>query len=233
MDERNNSEWRAGILPADDESGKASGTLALPFLNPFEAIQKHRHRLPHWQQGEAWQFVTWRLADSLPAEKLTQWRIKKEAWLLQNPEPWEPDREREFHRLFSERREQWLDAGHGCCALRNRDAAAIVEGALRFFDGMRYGLGPFVIMPNHVHVLFQPLAGWPLEGILHSWKSYTAKEVNKLLGTSGPIWQEDYWDQMVRSGEQWHAYRGYIERNPAKLKSGTFLVGVGTKASPV
>ncbi|MEQ8821431.1 MAG: transposase [Sumerlaeia bacterium] len=226
---------RSASVPLADnnETTPARETLALPFLDPFEAIQKHRHRLPHWQQGEAWQFVTWRLGDSLPSEKLKEWRLEKECWVLEHPEPWDPEEEKEHHRLFSERMERWLDAGHGCCALREKEAAAIVEGALRFFDGVRYGLGPFVIMPNHVHVLFQPMLGWPLEEILHSWKSFTAKEVNKLRGTEGPFWQKDYWDRMVRNEEQWHAYRSYIERNPVKLKAETFVLGVGTRKRPL
>ncbi len=207
--------------------------MTSPFLNPFEAIDAHRGRLPHWQQGEAWQFVTWRLADSLPARKLDQWRRERAGWLAEHPEPWEPEVEKEYHRLFSERVEHWLDAGHGCCALRERKAAAIVEGALRFFDGTRYAMGPFVIMPNHVHTLFQPLEGWALQEILHSWKSFTAKEVNKLRGTTGAFWQKEYWDRIVRSEEQWHAYRGYIERNPQGLRGGAFVLGVGSGDRPV
>src|SRR5690606_32183410 len=139
-----------------------SAKMTSPFLDPYEGIEKHRHRLPHWQQGEAWQFVTWRLADSLPWEKLREWQLKKEAWILQNPEPRPPEAEKEYHRLFSDRMEKWLDRGHGSCALRDQRAAAIVERALRHFDKERYALGPFVIMPNHVHVLFRPLIGFAL-----------------------------------------------------------------------
>jgi REP element-mobilizing transposase RayT len=206
--------------------------MTSPFLDPYEGIEKHRHRLPHWQQGEAWQFVTWRLADSLPWEKLREWQLEKEAWILQNPEPRPPEAEKEYHRLFSDRMEKWLDRGHGSCALRDQRAAAIVERALRHFDKERYALGPFVIMPNHVHVLFRPLIGFALEDTLHSWKSFTAKEVNKLRGTTGPFWQQEYWDRMVRSELQWYAYRNYIERNPRSLKPGTYLLGCGSYDCP-
>ncbi len=204
-----------------------------PFLDPFEFIDTGHHWLPHWQQGEAWQFVTWRLADSLPAEKVNAWREEKAAWLAEHPEPWSPEIEQEYHRLFTKRIEQWLDSGHGCCALREREVAAIVEGALRFFDGTRCALGPYVIMPNHVHTLFQPMEGWSLQSIMHSWKSFTAKKVNKLRGTTGEFWQRDYWDRIVRSEEQWYAYHGYIERNPQDLGPGTFVLGVGSKQRPL
>jgi hypothetical protein len=172
------------------------------------------------------------MADSLPAETLDAWRREIVAWLAKHPLPWAPEVEKEYHRLFTGPIERWLDAGHGCCALRDPPAAAIVEGALRFFDRARYTLGPFVIMPNHVHTLFRPLEGWSLEKILHSWKSFTAKELNKLRGTSGTFWQGEYWDRIVRKEDQWHAYRRYIERNPEKLMPGTFVLGAGSGEGP-
>jgi hypothetical protein len=207
--------------------------MSSPFFNPYEDFERHRFGLPHWQQGEVWQFVTWRLADAMPVEKLNEWRLERESWLLNNPPPWSPDAEREFHQLFRSRVEKWLDRGHGCCALREPKVAAIVEGALRHFDGARYRLGPYVIMPNHVHVLFHPLPGFALKGILHTWKGFTAKEVNKILGSAGKFWQDSYWDRMVRSEQQWYAYRNYIERNPQSLRPGTFVLGVGSRSEPI
>ncbi len=203
-----------------------------PFLNWSDGVDRHHHHLPHWQQGQAWQFVTWRLADSLPADKLAEWRSEREAWLLLHPKPWDDNIEAEYHAHFTERMDGWLDAGHGNCTLRDRQISGIVENALRFFDGARYGLGPFVIMPNHVHLLFQPAEEWPLDRTLHSWKSFTAKEVNKLRGTTGAFWQEDYWDRIVRSENEWIAYRDYITQNPKYLKPETYVLACGSKKSP-
>ncbi|MDX1973504.1 MAG: transposase [Candidatus Sumerlaeia bacterium] len=207
--------------------------MSSPFFNELDLLKKHKRNLPHWQQGEVWQFVTWRLADSLPLEKLNQLRLEKQLWLRQHPEPWEPDTEIEYHRLFSQRVEKWLDAGYGSCVLGEPASSLVVEGSLHFFDGIRYSLGPYVIMPNHVHVLIQQKEGWRIEDILQSWKSYTAKQINKMRGTSGPFWQLEYWDRIVRSEEQWHAYRLYIERNPRGLQMGTFILGVGSKSNPL
>jgi hypothetical protein len=129
-----------------------------PFVNPFADIDITKNQLPHWQQGDCWIFVTWRLADSVPAEKLRQWHDEKAAWLKAHPEPRSEADTREFHARYSTAIEDWLDAGHGSCLLRNPDARRIVVDALRFFAGQRYELGHWVVMPNHVHVLFRPLA---------------------------------------------------------------------------
>ncbi|MBM3881007.1 MAG: hypothetical protein FJ387_15015 [Verrucomicrobia bacterium] len=198
--------------------------MSTPFLNPFEEIHRHRHHLPHWQQGEAWQFVTWRLADSIPKTELDQWAAQKAVWLELHPEPWDEVTELDYHRQFSRRMDEWLDAGHGSCALCDPDCASIVAAALLHFDSQRYRLGPLVVMPNHVHVLFQPLAGWRLDQVVHSWKSYTAKEINKRLNRFGALWQEDYWDQIIRREQHWQACRRYILLNPAKLPPQTYIL---------
>ena len=86
-----------------------------------------------------------------------------------------------------EKLEAHLDQGIGECWLRRPGSVAqLVENALRHFDGERYLLGSYVIMPNHVHVLVHPAWNTNLPDILHSWKSFTANEANKILGRSGP-----------------------------------------------
>jgi hypothetical protein len=55
-------------------------------------------------------------------------------------------------------------------------------------------LHAWVVMPNPVHGLFTPEAGFTLVGNLHSWKSFTPKEANRLLSRSGQFWQEEYFD---------------------------------------
>jgi putative DNA methylase len=69
--------------------------------------------------------------------------------------------------------------------LRNPDVAAMVQDAIRYFDGERYKLFAWTIMPNHVHVLIEQVAGYPLGDIIHAWKSFTAKQANKQLGRTG------------------------------------------------
>lgn len=199
------------------------------FFDPFEEIEQHLHNLPHWQQDKVWQFVTWRLDDALPKTKLDGWRAEKEAWLKHSPQPWDEQTARAYHERFSARLDAWLDSGHGSCLLRRPECARIVADALRHFSGTRYALDAFVVMPNHVHVLFRPLEGRTLEEILHSWKSFTAKEINKAASRRGTLWKEDYWDRMIRNAAHLNACRRYIIENPAKarLSAGEYILEEG------
>ena len=64
----------------------------------------------------------------------------------------------------------------------------------------RYRLHGYVVMPNHVHVLFELFDESDIQKVLHSWKSYTAKKLNKLTGSSGKVWKEEYYDRLIRNG---------------------------------
>ena len=119
-------------------------------------IDKRHANLPHWDQGETCVFATFRLADSLPQEKLSQWREERDAWLAVHPKPWSEIDAHEYYERFGDKPEQWLDDGLGSCVLANAGAARIVRDALLHFDGERYVIHAFVVMPNHVHVLFSP-----------------------------------------------------------------------------
>src|ERR1041385_5953794 len=170
----------------------------LRFFNPYADIRHTENRLPHWQQRGATYFVTFRLADSIPAKLLGQWQDEREAWLRVHPEPWTVEIEREYHRRFSGALEGWLDEGHGACLLRSRDCAEIVADTLRHFEGERDVMISFAVMPNHVHGLFVQNPEWPLEKLLRSWKGFTARKINKLLDRCGGLWQRDYFDRLVR-----------------------------------
>jgi Rad3-related DNA helicase/REP element-mobilizing transposase RayT len=205
---------------------------ALPFtpFDPQTPVARTARHLPHWKQAGCTYFVTFRLADSIPQEKLTQWREELREWLRQNPEPRTAEQDEEFAELFAERFHAWLDSGLGECWLKRPEVSAIVEKALRFFDGERYGLGHFVIMPNHVHATVRPLGEHDLSSILHSWKSFTAKEINSTLGRGGQVWQEESFDCIVRNESQLEQFSQYIQDNPlkAKLREGSFRSGFGS-----
>ncbi len=103
--------------------------------------------------------------------------------------------------LFSEKVEKYLDAGAGQCWMNQPAIADLVLNALRHFDGQRYVLLTWCIMPNHVHVVVKLAEGHELDKILHSWKSFTAHQAVKLLSISGPFWQPEYYDHLVRDDE--------------------------------
>ncbi|TAG10046.1 MAG: leucine--tRNA ligase [Verrucomicrobia bacterium] len=197
-----------------------------PYFNPEKEIQKHvTFELPHWQQKGKLIFATWRLADSIPQEKLNQWRAERDAWTAIHPEPWDTDTENEYHQRFSKSIDEWLDSGSGECILQNSSISKIVADAMHHFDGDRYFLESFVIMPNHVHVLFRLSPDHLLEDVIHSWKSFSAKEINKARSTSGEVWQKDYWDRIVRDRDHHDHLQTYIAENPkrARLKEGAFV----------
>ena len=159
-----------------------------------------RGYLPHRDEPGLTQFVTFRLTDAFPAALRSEWEALAQI---------EDDRERRT------KLEAYLDRGRGECLLGRADIAAVVEGALRFFHGQRYELRAWVIMPNHVHVLFK-VDTTPMSKIVESWKKFTCNRTNEILGRSGSQWEEDYWDTFMRDAAHELKTWRYIENNPTK-----------------
>ena len=126
--------------------------------------------------------------------------------------PEEEPREVKLRKLIA----KYEDSGHGACWLRDRRIAALVEDALLFFDGQRYRLIAWCIMPNHCHALIETEEAWPLAGVVHSWKSYTAHAANRILGRSGEFWYREYHDRFIRDERHFTNALSYIEQNPVK-----------------
>lgn len=166
-----------------------------------------RGYLPHFDSPWVLQSITFRLADSLPQVKLRQ--LEQE--LADSPES---TRDETRRRAI----EAWLDAGMGCCALRHSAVAAVMQETLLLFDGQRYRLLAWCVMPNHVHVLIEPTA--PLGKIVQSWKSFTGRWAlahNAELGLAIPgrsFWMRDYWDRYIRDQQHLDAVVAYIHDNP-------------------
>jgi REP element-mobilizing transposase RayT len=194
------------------------------FFHPDLPTNVNVHNLPHWQQGEAWIFLTWRLADSLPLTKIREWQTQREIFFKQYPEPWTDYVFKEYRKQFTDEIEEWLDRGIGECYLKNPQVREIVSSALLHFDGERYELDCFVVMPNHMHLLLRPLEAHKLSDIVKTMKSFSAREVNKILGREGSLWQRDYYDRLIRSARQFAWVRNYIERNPKNLPANTFTL---------
>lgn len=144
--------------------------------------------------------ITYRLADSMPANCRHEW----EPLLAITDE-----RERRIQI------ESYLDVGAGECHLRRTDIADVVQENLLHFDGVRYQLLAWVVMPNHVHALIE-VQEIPLADILHAWKSFTAKAANRLLEREGDFWQTEYFDRFIRDEEHFCKAVRYIENNPVK-----------------
>jgi valyl-tRNA synthetase len=213
----------AGILPARGNRGEGVPPLRpegiLPLVPANEIRQRQGHSLPHWTRHGAIYAIAFRLADSLPPQVLHTWKQEREGILLRAKEqdrPLTPHEERELDRLYATRIEAFLDSGQGACHLAKPEIAAMVQEALRHFDGQQYDLIAWCIMPNHVHVIVRPFEGHDLPGILHSWKSFTAKQADKLLGTTGAFWQDEYYDHLIRDEEDFNRNLTYVLQNPEK-----------------
>jgi REP element-mobilizing transposase RayT len=168
-----------------------------------------RNYHPHLDAPGLIQHITFRLHDSLPVQLLDNWRV--ELQLLEGVPAADP---RQIQ--LRERIAQYEDEGYGQCWLQNPRLAVLVEQALWRFDGGRYRLLEWCIMPNHVHVLIETMEGYPLPDIVHSWKTFTAREANKILGRKGRFWMADYFDRYIRNETHLAAVQAYIRENPVK-----------------
>ncbi len=136
------------------------------FLNPNVEIIIKKGKLPHWSQKNSWYFVTFRLADSIPKEKIELLKNEREIWFKKHSNKDKKDftkeESKEYYSLFSQRVENWLNAGYGSCIFKDEKYAKIVGNALLYFNNKRYELDEWVVMPNHVHILFKPLNNYKI-----------------------------------------------------------------------
>jgi REP element-mobilizing transposase RayT len=187
-----------------------------------------RGYMPHVDGAELIQHVSYHLADSLPNEAVAAMdeALKSLPTALR-------DNEKEA------RINAYLDAGHGSCILRVPELAEMVQETFTHFHGDRYHLHAWCVMPNHVHVLFQPKNGWSMSKIVASWKSYTGRRISAYakangmpgglsagliatLGRGEPsgvpsrVWHREYWDRYIRDYTHYMTVVKYIHQNPVK-----------------
>jgi putative transposase len=162
----------------------------------------YRRNLPHWQPEGSALFVTWRLHGSFPkgfTEHLRKWR--------------------------GDPRKQFLNAEHvldaassGPVWLKEPEIACYAERAIRGGAELgHYVLRAYVVMPNHVHALLEPLV--PLRKLMSGVKGVSARYANARLGHTGkPFWQDESFDHWIRDAGQFARARTYIENNPVKAR---------------
>lgn len=178
--------------------------------------------LPHWDQHGKLQFVTFRLADSIPSSLLEQMREEKSKWELEHPEPWNQLEKREYNRLFDDRFNHWLDQGYGSQMLKEPQFREPIEETILYGQGTRYLTHSFVIMPTHVHVLFHPINNESASKIINTWKSISARRINQMRHHEGPIWMKESFDRMIRSYNHYRHVQAYIYNNPKSLAPSQF-----------
>jgi len=158
---------------------------------------RSRGYLPHLDTADLVQHVVFRLADSLPTH-------------LKNAIAKTPRDERVG------KADAALGQGHGRRDLAIPEIAELTQRALLRFDGERYSLLAWCVMPNHVHGLVVIHPEHRLDRIVHSWKSFTAHAANKLLGRTESFWAPEYFDRYMRDDAHLAATLAYIEDNPVK-----------------
>jgi 2,4-dienoyl-CoA reductase-like NADH-dependent reductase (Old Yellow Enzyme family)/2-polyprenyl-6-methoxyphenol hydroxylase-like FAD-dependent oxidoreductase/REP element-mobilizing transposase RayT len=201
-------------------SGAGVSPAGLRASRPQEIGKHNRGYLPHWKKDGATYFVTFRLADALSSGELSALeaelrKLEKQLKAIGNPKNTQ-DLARQIASAKAERIEQLLDNGHGQCLFKDGQCAEIVANAIKHFDGARYSLHAWCVMPNHVHVVLTPMTGHELSEIIHSWKSFSAKECNRVLGRSGTFWQSEAYDHIVRDEGEFARGIAYVLSNPVK-----------------
>lgn len=206
-----------GTLPVSITQGDTStppvsvtqgDTDTLPITPEIKDWHRRFHSVPH-RENKALQSITFRLYDSLPKEVIEEIKLK-----LDINEDDDSCDSIQYQRL-RQKIAEYEDAGYGQCFLRDKRIAAIMQDTLKHFDGERYQLMCWCIMPNHVHVLIEVNEGWSLSRIMHGWRSYTAKEANRILGRTGKFWMEEYYDRYIRDDNHLQKTINYILNNPA------------------
>lgn len=168
-------------------------------------IWHSRGYIPHVDPGEMTQFITFRLADSMPQTVLATWKEDLKNSAITDAQ-------------LRQRIETYLDQNYGERLLSDERIAKLEQNAILHLDGKKYRLIAWVIMPNHVHVLIVTLSGYSVSEIMHSLKSFTSHEANKILGRTGSFWFKEYFDRYIRDGKHFRAVVRYIEENPVKAR---------------
>ena len=180
-----------------------------------------RGYLPHIENKQ-YQMITFRLYDSVPKEVVDGW---KEMLSLLGGQQTSSLREPRRHPFSTYKTEadrllalldKYEDAGYGSCVLKNDNVAKIVHDAIFFYHGKKYNVISWCIMPNHVHVLIEVMKNISLSSILHSWRSFSSNEINKVLNRSGRLWMPEYFDRFIRDNDHFNNVVDYIHNNPVK-----------------
>ncbi len=185
----------------------------------MEIDVRKRSRLPHWHAERATYFVTFNLFDAVSKQELARLENERAAWLTHVERMRGTPTAAEIH--ASKRRvrreiERMLDSCQGECWLRDPRIGTLVSNALTFFDGERYDQLAWCVMPNHVHTAFTLLGPNDISAVIGSWKKYTSREANRILGRAGTFWQQDFFDVLARSTRHLDRIVRYIASNPAR-----------------
>jgi putative transposase len=203
--------------------GRVQDVKRTPTQNQFAYKSSYRRNLPHIQPANAFLFLTFRLAGSLPKSVLMRMADERRKIQESVETNYGGDKSRlsELSRRHFAMLESCLDnSKQGPTWLAQPAIADVVHEALHYRDSLDYRLECYSIMPNHVHVVFAPLSAGDLpkslSTIMHSLKRNTAKRANQLLRRSGPFWEHENFDHYIRNEVERKRIIKYVLENPIK-----------------
>jgi putative transposase len=185
-------------------------------LDESAPITIYHRNLPHWRQTGATYFVTFNLADAMPVEKRNELAAMRREWERRFPPPRDEATWTEYAKTVFRQVEKWMDAGYGECWFRQPLYANELHRSLLHFHGQRYDVGCFVLMANHCHLIVKPLGDFELEVEIGSIKNVTAIFVNRRESRTGPLWQQESYDRIIRDEEHLYRVLQYIGANPRR-----------------
>ena len=195
-----------------------------PFLDRNSDILISSRNLPHWNQFEKFQYITFHTADAIPQKEIKYLLNLKKGFEKINPKPWDKETENRYHKLISSRKENLLDKGVGRCILKYPEYRKIVEDSIIFYHLEKYFILSYVIMPNHVHLLVKTIGNSKIYKTIGSLMRFSARKINEKLKTKGSFWTEEAFDRIVRSEEHLKHCLHYIHNNPKNLKAGEYTL---------
>ena len=196
------------------------------------------HKLPHLQPKDGTFFITTRLYGSIPQPVIAKLKqeyeialqdIRASPVLIENQESLLPTeltktianirrkKEIEAGKRYFVHMDNFLDknlnAPHW---LKQPEIAQINYDNILFYAERYFEIWAFTIMSNHIHLLLTLRSGSPpLHRVMGDMKKFASRQSNKILGRTGPFWEQEYYDHYVRVGEFGNIYQ-YILNNPVK-----------------
>ena len=201
------------MIEVDPKVGIGKGKLVnhLDFIDFRQPIIKSKgENLPHWEQSGKLQFITVRLCDSLPASKIEYLEDLKLKLINDECIIQVDDKD-----TYIEKIDNWLSKGYGECLLKYDTIQKLIDDALNYYDGKKYDLFNYVIMPNHIHIIVIPYVNFEITWA--DFKRYTTRKINKFLDRTGELWQRECFDRMIRSGSELMRIIEYIRTNPQSV----------------
>lgn len=194
------------------------------FFNPHDDTETTYHWLPHISQKEKIYFVTFRLNDSLPKYVLEELDRFRNEFKKVHEQSWTESHSRMLRKMMSRNIEKYLNNGYGSCILGKASVRRHLITAIGSGDGKLYKTGPYVIMPNHVHILFLLLGNHTLEQAMRNIRQRSTYYINRELEMTGKIWMGDYFDTIIRNDIHLKAAEYYIKNNPRNLSPNNYYL---------